>query len=101
MGLATSIRKSLIEGFFMQCALIDGSGKSYYTVRDRQLSDIHPSSFLQHKPEWVLYHETMVTDRCYLRSVTAITPDMLIEVAPQFYHPDKCNLSEQAKKSLE
>lgn len=99
--LSTNIRKAFIEGFFMQTAHIDQSGKNYVTVRDSQLVQIHPGSFLQHKPEWVLYHETVVTDRNYMRNVSAITPDMLIEIAPQFYHPKSCKLSEQARKSLE
>uniref|UniRef100_A0A6U6GGX8 RNA helicase n=1 Tax=Zooxanthella nutricula TaxID=1333877 RepID=A0A6U6GGX8_9DINO len=100
-NLIAAVRKSFIEGFFMQTAHIDSSGKNYITVRDLQMVSVHPASFLQHKPEWVLYHETVVTDRCYMRNVTAIPPEMLIEVAPQFYHPKTCKLSEQAKKSLE
>merc|ERR1740139_748907 len=51
-NLTQAIRKSFIEGFFMQSAHIDQSGKVYVTVRDNQLVNIHPSSFLQHKPEW-------------------------------------------------
>lgn len=102
-GLTVQIRKSLIEGFFMQCSHIDQGGKNYLTVQDQQLVKVHPGSFLQHMPEWVLYHETVVTDRCYMRNVTAIAPEMLIEVAPQFYHPkkDTCKLGEVARKSLE
>merc|ERR1719409_117200 len=100
-SITVNLRKSLIEGFFMQCAYIEAGGKHYLTVRDHQMAYIHPSSFLTHKPEWVLYHETMVTDRLYMRSVTAITPEMLIEGAPRFYHPEKGKLSEQALKSLE
>jgi len=98
--LTVTIRKSFVEGFFMQCAHIDQSGKNYVTVRDNQMCHIHPSSFLKHMPEWCLYHETVVTDRCYMRNVVAIPPEVLIEVAPQFYHPDHGKLSETALKSL-
>jgi len=100
-GLTTALRKALIEAFFMQCAHIETGGKQYLTVRDQQLAFVHPSSFLQHKPEWVLYHETVVTDRLYMRNVSAIPPEMLIEVAPQFFHPKTCKLNEYAKKTLE
>jgi len=99
-GLTTSLRKSMIEGFFMQCAHVNEGGKNYLTVREQQSISIHPASFLQHKPEWVLYTETVVTDRCYMRSVSAVTPEMLIEVAPKFYHPDVCKLNDVAQKSL-
>jgi len=100
-GLVESLRKSLVEGFFMQCAHIEVGGKHYMTVRDQQMAYIHPSSFLTHKPEWVVYHETMVTDRLYMRTVTAIPPEMLIEVAPEHYHPEKCKLSDAAKRLLQ
>lgn len=100
-SFTVSLRKSLIEGFFMQCAHIEPGGKHYMTVRDQQMAYIHPSSFLTHKPEWVLYHETMVTDRLYMRTVSSITPEMLIEVSPQFYHPDKCKLADNALRSLQ
>lgn len=100
-GLTVALRKSLIEGFFMQTAHIDLNGKHYYTVRDQQMTTMHPSSFLQHKPEWLIYHETVVTDQCYMRNCTAIPPELLIEVAPKFYDPNVSRrLSEAAIKSL-
>jgi len=100
-SLTVALRKSFTEGFFMQCAHIEAGGKHYMTVRDEQMAYIHPSSFLTHKPEWVLYHETMVTDRLYMRTVTAITPEMLIQVAPQFYHPERCQMGSVALRSLQ
>jgi len=98
--LTANVRKAFVEGFFMQCAHLDEGGKTFLTVRDQQRVEIHPASSLQHKPEWVLYHETVVTDRCYMRNATAIPPEMLIEVSPRFYHPDTCKLHEHAKKIL-
>ncbi|CAK0875895.1 unnamed protein product [Prorocentrum cordatum] len=100
-SLTLAVRKSLVEGFFMQTAYIESGGKHYITVRDQQAVNIHPASFLQHKPEWVLYNETVVTDRCYMRNVTAVAPEMLIEAAPRWFHPDTCKFAEQARKSLE
>jgi pre-mRNA-splicing factor ATP-dependent RNA helicase DHX15/PRP43 len=99
--LTVALRKAFCEGFFMQCAHIEAGGKHYETVNDKQMAYIHPSSFLTHKPEWVMYHETMVTDRLYMRTVTAITPEMLIEVAPKFFHPERCQLTGNALRSLE
>jgi len=100
-SLTMGLRRAFIEGFFMQCAHIEAGGKHYMTVRDAQLAYIHPSSFLTHKPEWVMYHETMVTDRLYMRTVTAITPEMLIEVCPKFYDPATCKLNDTAIRSLQ
>jgi len=36
-----------------------------------------------------------------MRTVTALTPEMLIEVAPQFYHPEDCKLYDNALRSLQ
>jgi len=100
-SITVSLRKCFLEGFFMQCAHIEQGGKHYVTVGESQMAYIHPSSFLTHKPEWVMFHETMVTDRLYMRTVTAITPEMLIEVRPEFYHPDKCKLEDNTLRSLQ
>merc|ERR1719502_456434 len=101
-SLNESVRKAFIAGFFIQVAHLDGAEKHYKTVKDGQTVDIHPSSFLQHKPEWVIYHETVVTERSFMRNVSALTPEMLIEVAPRHYHPEQCknDLQDEPKKSL-
>eukprot|EP00929_Paragymnodinium_shiwhaense_P106647 TRINITY_DN7220_c0_g1_i1.p1 TRINITY_DN7220_c0_g1~~TRINITY_DN7220_c0_g1_i1.p1 ORF type:complete len:696 (-),score=153.23 TRINITY_DN7220_c0_g1_i1:408-2495(-) len=99
--IAAGVRKSLLDGFFMQSAYIDQNGKNYLTAHDQQLVSIHPGSFLGHKPEWVVYHETVVTDRNYMRGVTAIPGEMLIEVAPKFYHPENCKFNDYVKKLLQ
>lgn len=101
-SLSECVRKSFLAGFFMQCAHLDGAAKHYRTVKDSQTVDIHPSSFLQHKPEWVIYHETVVTERSFMRNVSALTPEMLIEVAPRHYHPEQCEgLAPEPRKSLQ
>jgi pre-mRNA-splicing factor ATP-dependent RNA helicase DHX15/PRP43 len=99
-SVTIAVRKSFIEGFFTQCAFIEPGGKHYLTVRDLQIAAIHPGSFLKHQPEWVLYHETVVTERCFMRTVSSITPEMLIEVMPRFFHPEQCRLHAGAMKSL-
>lgn len=46
---------------------------------------IHPSAVIQHKPEWILYHEFVLTSRNYVRTVTAVAGEWLIEIAPHYY----------------
>ncbi len=47
---------------------------------------IHPSSALFNRPpEWLVYHELLLTTREYCHTVTAIEPKWLVEVAPQFF----------------
>jgi hypothetical protein len=47
---------------------------------------IHPSSSLFNKnPEWVIYHELILTTKEYMRNVLTVDPKWLIELAPNFY----------------
>merc|ERR1712195_170606 len=52
----TNIRKAVMAGYFMQVAHLERTGH-YLTVKDNQVVHVHPSSSLDHKPEWVEYHE--------------------------------------------
>lgn len=36
---------------------------------------LHPSTCLDHKPEWVLYHEFVLTTKNYIRTCTDIKAD--------------------------
>jgi len=94
-----NIRKSLVAGFFMQVAHLEKTGH-YLTVKDNQVVALHPSTCLDHKPEWVLYNEFVLTSKNYIRTVTEVTGDWLLDIAPHYYSmqnfPDG-----QAKRSLQ
>ena len=80
----TNIRKALCCGYFMQAAHHERSGH-YLTVKDNQIVQLHPSKSLDHKPEWVLYEEFVLTSKNYIRGVTEVKCDWLLELAPQYY----------------
>jgi pre-mRNA-splicing factor ATP-dependent RNA helicase DHX15/PRP43 len=65
---STVIRKSLLAGFFTQVAHLQKSG-NYMVVRDNQVVAVHPSSNYDGRPEFVLYHEFILTSRNYVRIV--------------------------------
>ncbi|KAF4518411.1 hypothetical protein B566_EDAN002064 [Ephemera danica] len=74
-----NIRKALVCGFFMQ---------------------LHPSTCLDHKPEWVIYNEFVLTTKNYIRTVSDIKPDWLLKIATQYY--DLANFPQcEAKRQLE
>ncbi|XP_033632812.1 putative pre-mRNA-splicing factor ATP-dependent RNA helicase PRP1 [Asterias rubens] len=94
-----NIRKALVSGFFMQVAHLERTGH-YLTVKDNQIVQLHPSTCLDHKPEWVLYNEFVLTTKNYIRTVTDIKPDWLIRIARQYY--DMRNFPDcEAKRVLE
>lgn len=94
-----NIRKALVNGFFMQVAHLERTGH-YLTVKDNQVVQLHPSTVLDHKPEWVLYNEFVLTTKNYIRTVTDIKPEWLIKMAPQYYDMSNFPMCE-ARRVLE
>ncbi|GFO23888.1 pre-mRNA-splicing factor ATP-dependent RNA helicase dhx15 [Plakobranchus ocellatus] len=94
-----NIRKALVSGFFMQIAHLEKTGH-YLTVKDSQVVQLHPSTVLDHKPDWVLYNEFVLTTKNYIRTVTDIKPEWLIKMAPQYYDMSNFPMCE-AKRQLE
>lgn len=58
----------------VQVAHLERTGH-YLTVKDNQVVQLHPSTVLDHKPEWVLYNEFVLTTKNYIRTVTDIKPE--------------------------
>ncbi|GAB7350745.1 hypothetical protein MBLNU459_g1296t1 [Dothideomycetes sp. NU459] len=80
-----NIRRALVSGFFMQVAKKDSSGKTYVTIKDDQSVLLHPSTVLGQDSEWVLYNEFVLTTKNYIRTVTAVKPEWLLEISPNYY----------------
>ncbi|NWH75519.1 DQX1 helicase, partial [Piaya cayana] len=86
-----NIQRALISGYFLKVARdIDGSG-NYVMLTHKHVAHLPASCcYLQRRPPqrpptWVLYHEfTISQDNC-LRVVSEIQPQMLVELAPQYY----------------
>lgn len=94
-----NIRKALVEGFFMQVAYLEQT-KHYVTIKDNQIVQLHPSTCLGHRPNWVMYNEFVLTTKNYIRTVTDVKPEWLLTIAPQYY--DLNNFPEcEAKRQLE
>eukprot|EP01016_Furgasonia_blochmanni_P007148 TRINITY_DN1285_c0_g1_i10.p1 TRINITY_DN1285_c0_g1~~TRINITY_DN1285_c0_g1_i10.p1 ORF type:complete len:735 (+),score=143.02 TRINITY_DN1285_c0_g1_i10:65-2269(+) len=84
----TNIKKCIISGYFMQVAHQMRSG-NYKTFKDDQIVAVHPSSALDHKPDWVIYHELVLTSKNYIRTVTEVKGELLLEVSPAYFNPAK------------
>ncbi|XP_060202211.1 pre-mRNA-splicing factor ATP-dependent RNA helicase DEAH1-like isoform X1 [Lycium barbarum] len=80
-----AIKKCLTSGFFTHSARLQKAG-TYRTVKHPQTVNIHPSSGLvQSLPRWVVYHELVLTSKEYMRQVTELKPEWLVEIAPHYY----------------
>ncbi|KAK7852640.1 pre-mrna-splicing factor atp-dependent rna helicase deah1 [Quercus suber] len=80
-----SIKKAITSGFFPHSARLQTNG-SYRTVKPPQAVHMHPSSGLaQVLPRCVLYHELVLTTKAYMRQVTELKWEWLVEIAPYWY----------------
>jgi pre-mRNA-splicing factor ATP-dependent RNA helicase DHX15/PRP43 len=94
-----NIRKALASGFFMQVAHLERTGH-YLTCKDNQVVGIHPSTTLKHQPEWVLYNEFVLTSKNWIRTVTEVKGDWLLDISPSYFDLDNFPNCE-GKRALE
>ncbi|KAJ3061758.1 DEAH-box ATP-dependent RNA helicase prp22, partial [Podochytrium sp. JEL0797] len=79
------VRRAICGGFFRNVAKKDPQ-EGYKTLVEGTPVYIHPSSALFNKqPEWVIYHELVLTTKEYMRECIAIEPKWLVEAAPAFF----------------
>ncbi|KAI1471159.1 P-loop containing nucleoside triphosphate hydrolase protein [Daldinia caldariorum] len=96
----TNIRRALITGFFMQVAKKE-KDRVYRTLKDNsQQVMLHPSTVLQTEYDWVLYNEFVMTSKHYIRTVTGIKPEWLLELAPAYYDIDSWDGQKEVKLAL-
>lgn len=93
------LQKAICSGFFRNASKKDPQ-EGYRTLVDGQVVYIHPSSALFHQqPEWVIYHEIVLTTKEYMREVTTIDPRWLVDFAPTFFRfSDPAKLSKHKKQ---
>lgn len=79
------VRKSIAAGFFTHAAKKDPK-EGYRTLVEGHSVFIHPASALFNRaPEWVIYHELVITTKEYMRDVCVVDPKWLVDVAPHFF----------------
>ena len=100
----------------LKVAHLERSGH-YVTIKDNQIVNLHPSSVLDHKPEWALYNEFVLTTKNYIRTVTDVRPEWLvrakkllkfsrtkiyfqIQIAPQYYDVNSFPEGSDARRKL-
>lgn len=79
------VRKAICSGFFFHAAKKDPT-EGFKTILDNHTVYLHPSSSLFGRPpDWVVYHELVLTSKEYMRNTTSIDPKWLLDVAPNFF----------------
>lgn len=81
------IRKCIGSGYFHNAAKLKGIGE-YINLRTGIPCVLHPSSSiyaLGYTPDYVVYHELIMTTKEYMSCVTSVDPLWLVELAPLFF----------------
>ena len=93
-----TIRRAITSGYFFHAARKDPQ-EGYKTLVENQPVYIHPSSSIfQKQPDWVVYHELVMTTKEYMREVLAIEPKWLVELAPRFFKSSDPNKMSRRKR---
>eukprot|EP01071_Lankesteria_metandrocarpae_P012591 Lankesteria_metandrocarpae@DN6068_c0_g1_i1.p1 len=93
------VRKAVCAGYFRNACRKDPQ-EGYRTVVDNQQVYMHPSSAVYNKsPEFVVYHELVLTTKEYIRDCCSIEPAWLTELAPSlFKKADDTKLSRRKQR---
>ncbi|XP_043260885.1 probable ATP-dependent RNA helicase DHX35 isoform X6 [Colletes gigas] len=85
-GNVQQILKCITAGLFPKAAYLHYTGV-YKTVRGNRDLYIHPTSCLYtlQQPQWLLFCEVLQTNKTYMKDITVIQPEWLLELAPHFY----------------
>ena len=80
-----AIRRALVRGLFANAA--EHTGRGHYTaVRRGAALVVHPNSVLfKAPPAWVVFHETVHTDKEFMLGATKVEREWLTDLAPHFY----------------
>jgi ATP-dependent RNA helicase DHX8/PRP22 len=92
------IRRAITSGFFFHAAKKDPQ-EGFKTLVENTPTYIHPSSSLfQRQPDWVVYHELVLTSKEYMRECVAIDPKWLVELAPRFFKQADARIMSKRKR---
>lgn len=81
------VRKAVCSAYFHNAAKLKGVGE-YVNSRNGMPCHLHPSSALYglgYTPDYVVYHELILTTKEYMQCVTAVEPQWLAELGPMFF----------------
>lgn len=81
------VRKAICSAYFANAAKLKGIGE-YVNMRKGIPCHLHPSSALfgmGYNPEYVVYHELIMTKKEYMRNVTAVDGAWLAELGSMFF----------------
>ena len=81
------VRKCICSAYFHRSARVKGIGE-YVNARTGVPCHLHPTSALYgmgFTPDYIVYHDLVLTTKEYMQTVTAVDPAWLAELGPMFF----------------
>jgi pre-mRNA-splicing factor ATP-dependent RNA helicase DHX38/PRP16 len=99
------VRKAICSAYFHNAARLKGIGE-YVNCRNGMPCHLHPSSALYglgYTPDYVVYHELILTTKEYMQCATSVEAHWLAEMGPMFFSVKDSDTSmlEHKKKQKE
>ncbi|EAQ90840.1 conserved hypothetical protein [Chaetomium globosum CBS 148.51] len=97
------IRKCICSGYYHQAAKVKGIGE-YINLRTSVTVQLHPTSALYglgFLPDYVVYHELILTSKEYMSTVTSVDPHWLADLGGVFYSIKEKGYSAREKRITE
>ncbi|OXB78354.1 UNVERIFIED_CONTAM: hypothetical protein H355_009125 [Colinus virginianus] len=94
------VRKCICAAYFHQAAKLKGIGE-YVNIRTGMPCHLHPTSSLfgmGYTPDYIVYHELVMTTKEYMQCVTAVDGEWLAELGPMFYSIKHAGKSRQENR---
>ncbi|KAK4238251.1 P-loop containing nucleoside triphosphate hydrolase protein [Achaetomium macrosporum] len=97
------VRKCICSGYYHQAAKVKGIGE-YINLRTSVTVQLHPTSALYglgFLPDYVVYHELILTSKEYMSTVTSVDPHWLADLGGVFYSIKEKGYSAREKRVTE
>eukprot|EP00624_Nannochloropsis_granulata_P003795 evm.model.NODE_29163_length_12829_cov_16.997583.1 len=94
------VRKAICSAYFYNSALMKGLG-DYRNLLTGIPCHVHPTSALAglgYTPDYVTYHELVMTSKSFMQCVTAIEPEWLAELGPAFFSLHESSVNRMARR---
>ncbi|KAI9222932.1 adenosinetriphosphatase [Blastocladiella britannica] len=97
------LRKAICSAYFHQAARLKSIGE-YVNLRSGMQCHLHPTSALSglgYTPNYIVYHELVLTSKEYVNYVTAVDPHWLAELGPMFFSLRDAGYGQRERRELE
>ncbi|KAI9689676.1 MAG: DEAH-box RNA helicase prp16 [Bogoriella megaspora] len=97
------IRRCICSGYYHQAAKVKGIGE-YINLRTSVTIQLHPTAALYGLgalPDYVVYHELILTSKEYMNCVTSVDPHWLADLGGVFYSVKEKGYSKRDRRVVE